>query len=137
MSPEQLLGQLESEERVIIADMEAGIGTLTRMRENSLDLVLLVVNPSEKSLEVARRGREVIAERKIASRCIVIANRLQSEDDLKLVRAALDTSELATIPEDAEVGHADICGRSPVDSMSSSPAVEAVMVIARSLIVND
>lgn len=118
---------------MVIADMEAGIGTLTRMREGSLDLVLLVVNPSEKSLEVARRARQIIAERKIAPSCIVVANRLQGEDDLDLVLAALDTAELASIPEDPDVRHADIQGTSPIDSAPSSTAVLAVAALARSL----
>ncbi len=122
---------------MVIADMEAGIGTLVRMAENSLDLVLLVVNPSEKSLEVARRAREIIAERKIAPRSMVVANRLQGEEDLSLVHAALDMAELATIPEDPAVRYADIQGRSPIDSLPPSPAVEALAALTRSLPIGD
>ena len=56
MSPEQLLGQLESDDRIVIADMEAGAGTLTRMQAGSLDVAVLVVEPSTKSIDVPRRA---------------------------------------------------------------------------------
>ncbi|GAC1396424.1 MAG: hypothetical protein NVSMB52_09890 [Chloroflexota bacterium] len=128
-----MLGQLESNQRVVIADMEAGIGTLTRMGENSLDLVLLVANPSEKSLEVVRRAREIISERKIAPNSIVVANRLGGEDDLHLVHSALRDLELAEIPEDPEVRQADIQGTSPADTAPPPPAVRAVVSLAQSL----
>ena len=42
--------------------MEAGVGTLTRMDEGSLDLALLVAEPSPKSIEVAGRAAQIIAE---------------------------------------------------------------------------
>lgn len=121
-----MLGQLESGQRVVIADMEAGLGTLVRMGEESLDLILLVANPSEKSIEVVRRAREIIAERKIAPVSIVVANRLRDDADLDLLRAALDEGDVIAVPEDPAIRAADFQGVSPIDLEPSSPGVGAI-----------
>lgn len=117
--------------------MEAGIGTLARMGDGALDVVLLVVNPSEKSIEVARRAREIILSRKIAGNSLVVANRLRDGTDLELLREALASAEMVAVPEDPEVRHADIRGMSPVDSVPTPPAVEAIGVLGRSLVASD
>ncbi|MGH2444208.1 MAG: hypothetical protein ACRDFX_13715, partial [Chloroflexota bacterium] len=93
-----MLGQLDSKHGVVIADMEAGIGTLVRMAENSLDLILLLANPSEKAFEVVRRAHQVIAGRKIAPEILVLANRVRGEGDVKLTRQALGSQDITAIP---------------------------------------
>jgi len=138
-----LLGQIESDPHgrhpasrlAVIADMEAGLGTLTRMPEGSLDRALLVTDPSPKSVDVVRRARDIIAERKITDATLVIANRLQSEADLAQVRCALGEANLLPIPEDPEVRKADFYGLSPVDITPTPPAVQAVASLASSLAV--
>ena len=111
--------------------MEAGLGTLTRMAEGALDRALLVVNPSVKSTEVARRAQEIIAERKIGAEITVIANRLRGERDLEEIRSALDSVEVVAVPEDLEIRMADVRGLSPADAAPDSPAVRAVVSLSR------
>lgn len=112
--------------------MEAGLGTIIRMREGSLDLVLLVVNPSAKSIEVAHRARQIIAERRITASILVVANRLRFEADLAQITSALPGLDLVAIPEDPAIGTADLQALSPVDAAPESPAVQAIAVLARS-----
>lgn len=121
-----MLGQLDTKRGVVIADMEAGLGTLTRMGPGSVDLVVIVANPTEKSIEVARRARDVIAVRALSATWIVIANRIRRETDLEQVRTMLDDSSVVPVPEDPAIMAADYEGLSPVDSAPHSPAVEAV-----------
>lgn len=112
--------------------MEAGAGTLTRMAEGSLDLALLVTEPSAKSIEVARRAAEIIAERKIAS-TLVVANRVRDSADFELIRSALPEAEVVTVPEDPAVMRADRDGLAPVDVAPDAPAVRALAGLARRL----
>lgn len=111
--------------------MEAGLGTLVRMSEGSLDLILLVANPSEKSIEVVRRARDIIAERKIAPSTVVIANRLRRDDDLGLLRTALGETDLVAVPEDPAITAADFQGISPMDIVPPSAGVQAISAVAR------
>lgn len=116
----------------MIADMEAGLGTLTRMAENSLDRALLVANPALKSIEVVRRAMEIITERKITPNTLVIANRVRTQSDLDEVRSALNGAEMVVVPEDPEIRRADIEGQAPIDIEPESPAVKVLLYLARS-----
>jgi CO dehydrogenase nickel-insertion accessory protein CooC1 len=131
-----VLGQIEvnPDERrplVVIADMEAGLGNLSRMGEGALDVAVLVTDVSPKAIEVVRRAQEMIAERKVAVSVVVVANRLQREEDLRRIHDGLGQIDLVPVPEDEEVRKADVHGLSPVDALPPSPAVLAVAALAR------
>ena len=127
-----MLGQLESDDRIVIADMEAGAGTLTRMQAGSLDVAVLVVEPSTKSIDVARRASQIIRERRVGM-LLVAANRVRDDADLKLVGESLPDLEIAAVPEDARITWADREGRSPMDSAAGTPAVLAIAELAQRL----
>ena len=127
-----MLGQIDSVNRVVLADMEAGAGTLTRMAEGSLDLALLITEPSAKSIEVARRAAQILAERKVAP-MLVIANKVRGDEDLEMIRQALGVAEVFAVPDDDEVLRADRDGFSAYDTAPNSPAVLAVGELARTL----
>jgi CO dehydrogenase maturation factor len=127
-----LLGQLESGDRVVIADMEAGAGTLTRMEQGSLDVAVLVVEASAKSIDVARRAAAVMRARNIGM-LLVAANRLRSEADLELIRSAIPEVEMLAVPDDAAIARADREARSPLDTAPDSPGVQAVRQLAARL----
>lgn len=125
-----MLGQLENTgSRVVIADMEAGTGTLSRMPEGSLDLVLLVTEPSAKSIEVARRALATIEERKIGP-SLVIANRVRDEADVELVRSGLGREGLREVPEDPAVMRAERDGAAVIDQAPGAAAVAAIRGLA-------
>ena len=127
-----MLGQIESDGRAAIADMEAGIGTLTRMPENSFDLALVVADPSSKSIEVARRAFEIIAERKLGP-ILLVANKVRDDRDLDLIRAVLGDVEMVVVPEDEAILKADRDGLAPYDVARHSPAVLAIDAISTRL----
>src|SRR4051795_9008017 len=87
VSPEQLMHELEAGEEVVIGDLEAGVGTVLRLPEGAADVVLVVVQPTAKSLEVARRAVPVAAKK--AARVVVVANRVRDDDDFAVIRYAL------------------------------------------------
>ena len=166
ISPEQLLAELETGElpptngkgtpdaaspvavngsapvragRVLIADMEAGLGTIGRMREGSLDVAILVTEPTPKAIEVVRRAAEMVVEHKIATRTVILANKVRDESDVERVSSVmlavkgLDGVEVIVVPEDLDVLAADAQGVSPIDHAPASPAVEAVAAMAERL----
>jgi CO dehydrogenase nickel-insertion accessory protein CooC1 len=72
-----LLGELEGENRVVVCDLEAGVGAV--VRSDQADVVLAVAEPTVKSIEVARRAVEIAAGR---ARVVVTANRVRGEEDV-------------------------------------------------------
>ena len=128
VSAESLLRELESDDVVIIGDLEAGVGTTLRLREGDADVVLVVAQPTVKSIEVARRASEISASK--AGRVVVVANRVRDDDDLEVIRAALGEHEIAVVPDDDAIAEADRDGLAPIDIDPGAPGVVALIALA-------
>lgn len=120
-------------EQVVVADLEAGIGTLTRLGDNGVDAALVVVEPTTKSLEVGVRALSLIREKHI-DRVIVVANRIRGEDDLARVRAAFPDVDVRSIPDDPAIVQAERHGTAPLDSAPDAPAVRALVDLGEDLL---
>jgi CO dehydrogenase maturation factor len=128
VSADRLLGEIGGDGRIVLGDLEAGVGVMSRMESGSLDLALVVANPTPKSIEVARRAAQAAVERGI--RVVVVANRVQTEEDLEAIRSVLGEHEIAVVPEDPAIAQADAEGVAPIDLDESSPGVRAMVDIA-------
>ena len=126
-----MLRELEGEGKVVIGDLEAGVGTLLRLQPGQADVVLVVAQPTAKAIEVARRAVEIASSR---ARVIVIANRVREEADVDLIREGVEhDGELVVVPDDAGVARADEEGVAAFDAAPGGPAVRALEDLARRL----
>lgn len=132
VSADRLLREMEAGGRTVLGDLEAGNGVLTRMETGSLDIVLVVANPTPKSIEVARRAAETAVSREI--KVLVVANRVGSEEDLDAIRSVLGEHDMAIVPEDPVIARADAEGLAPIDADESSPGVRAIIEISERLV---
>lgn len=112
---------------IVLADLEAGVGTLIRMQPGVADLVVVIAEPTVRSIETARRAAAIAGER---ADVVVVANRVTSEADPESVRAELGGYEIVVIPEDVAISQADKDGLAPVDASPNSPGVSAIAVLA-------
>ena len=128
VSADRLLREMEGDARTVVGDLEAGIGVLTRMEAGSLDVVLVVANPTPKSIEVARRAVETALAREI--RVLVVANRVADDDDLEAIRGVLGDHDMAVVPEDPIIARADAEGIAPIDLDDNAPGVRAILAIS-------
>ena len=115
-----------------MADFEAGLGTLARVEPKDLDVLLIVVEPTAKSVEVARRAVDLARERGIG-RTIIIANRLSGPEDRRLVEASFSGLPLVLVEDDPALRSADVEGVAPFDQAPDAPAVRAIRSLAESL----
>jgi len=128
VSPDQILRELEHEYRIVICDLEAGIGTLSRMTAGNADVVVVVANPTAKALEVARRAVEIADD---LAEVVVLANRVRSDGDLQAITDVLgEDREVIVIPEDPTIAEADRDGTAPIDLDPESPGVAAIIELA-------
>ena len=125
-----MLGELERDRRIVVADFEAGLGTTLRLQPGTVDVALVVVEPTAKSIDVARRAVETARER---ARVVVVANKVADDDDRRRIEAALPGEEVVVVPEDAEVVRADRYGAAPIDAAPDAPAVRALAELAARL----
>jgi CO dehydrogenase maturation factor len=132
LSPEQLLGSVDFGEAVVVADLEAGIGTLLRMSDSTIDVVLAIVEPTPRSIEVGQRAVE-LARQRLVGRIIVVASRVTEAADLDRVTAAFPGCEVVAVPYDEDVVDAERGGVAPLDVAPDAPAVRALIALATSL----
>ena len=128
-----MLGSVDFGKSAVIADLEAGIGTLTRLAEERVDTVLVVVEPTPKSVEVGIRAAGLAREKSLG-RVVVVASRIRNDDDLATVRNAFPDYEVVPIPDDPAIVQADRDGVAPLDTTPDSPAVRALVALAEGLV---
>lgn len=106
----QFFDALSATDRIVVADLEAGLNDLIWAYPRADDVVLAVAEGSAKSVEIARRACR-LAEEMGVTRIIGVANRsLERSDGARLGRD-LGVDEIAEVPEDPAVLAADHVGR--------------------------
>jgi CO dehydrogenase maturation factor len=128
-----LLGFVNFNDTVVVADLEAGIGTLTRLGDQQVDTVLLMVEPTPKSIEVATRAAG-LAREKALGHLVVVANRVRDAEDLAAVHAAFPDDRVVGVPDDPAIVEADRRGLAPLDLSPDAPAVRTLTGLAESLL---
>ena len=128
MSPQQLLGELEEDGSIVVADLEAGTGTILRLDPGQADVVLVVAQPTAKAIDIAARAARTAANRGVP--VIAVANRVRGDEDVAAVRAALGDHELVAVPDDEGIARADREGSAPIDVAPDGPGVRALVGLA-------
>jgi CO dehydrogenase maturation factor len=129
VSAEKLLRELEEDDGIVICDLEAGLGTLLRLEQGDADFVVIVAQPTAKSIEVARRSVDLATDR--AVRVIVVANRVRDDPDLAAIVAGVgEEHELVLVPDDPVIGEADREGCAAIDVDPDAPGVRALVGLA-------
>jgi len=118
---------------VVLADFEAGLGTLSRMKAGQLDVALVVAEPTAKSMEVARRAVELLRER-TGCELIIVANRVAGAEEQLLIERTLAGASIVVVPDDPAIRSADLRGVAPFDATPNAPAVRAVRALAAGLL---
>lgn len=128
----QFFGDLGAEDRMVVADLEAGLNDLIWAHPGAEDVVVVVAEPSAKSVDVATRAVQLASEMGV-ERIVAVANRCQSDDDVQRLATALGVETFA-IPYDPAVAASDQRGTSTFDTDRSSPAMVAVGHVADALL---
>ncbi len=126
----ELFSELTADDRVVIADLEAGLNDLLWARPQPGDLVLAVTEPSAKAVEIARRAC-AIAQRLGVQRVIGVANRC-TDGDAAAIAGTLGVPTVG-VPADRVVERADHLAVAPLDVDPASPAMTALGRLAARL----
>lgn len=95
---------------VVIMDMEAGIEHLGRGTSQSVDCLLVVVEPGRRSLETAAKIKELAADIGL-SRIALVGNKVRGEKDRQfLLDNMAEYRFLGFIPYDEQIIEADLKG---------------------------
>lgn len=117
---------------VVILDMEAGIEHLGRATAQAVDKLIVVVEPGRRSLETARRIKQLALDIGLPN-IAVVGNKIHSQLDREFLLSSLSEFEfLGFIPYDQALVDADQANLPLLDS--SQPIVAAVKDIYRALL---
>lgn len=107
---------------IVIMDMEAGVEHLGRATSGSVDALVAIVNPGQRSRMAAEKIRQLGRDIGI-KRIVVLGNRVRNSEDEKRIRESLPDFEIiGFVPEFDEVAEADRNGVRPFDDVTTIPA---------------
>ena len=107
-------------DEVVILDMEAGIEHLGRGTAQSVDKLIVVVEPGRRSIETARNIEKLASEIGLKN-IAVVGNKIRGEQDEAFLRKYLDGFELlGFLPYDDALIGADLDGLSSYDVESTA-----------------
>jgi len=113
---------LVQRDEVVILDMEAGIEHLARGTARAVDKLIVVVEPSRRSIETAHRIRKLAQDLGLQN-IAVVGNKIRSQSEKEfLIKHLPDLEFLGFIPYDQAVVDADLANRPLLDS---SPQITA------------
>ena len=101
---------------VVILDMEAGIEHLGRKTTESVDFMIVVVEPSKKSLLTSERIKKLSKDLNIPN-VLAVINKVKSKEELNIFLKEfkkLDIPVIGTISYSDEVSSCDLYGK-PID----------------------
>ncbi len=103
-------------DELVILDMEAGIEHLGRGTATGVDLLLVVVEPGQRSVDTAHHIREMAASLGIQQFAVVVNKSTSAESDRAwMCREFGEHRVLGVIPFDPRIAEADRTDRSPFD----------------------
>jgi CO dehydrogenase maturation factor len=117
---------------MVILDMEAGIEHLGRGTALGVDLMLVVVEPGQRSVETARRIRAMAADVGVR-RFAFVLNKSTSEDDRGWMEREFGGELAGVIPFDRRIGEADRRGVSLPD-LGAADVLEPFEHLQKSLL---
>ena len=107
-------------DEIVVLDMEAGIEHLGRATAQSVDKLIIVVEPGRRSIDTAANIKKLAAEIKL-NNIAVVGNKIRSEkDELFLKKHLSDFEFIGFLPYEDALIEADLEGVSPFDVNSSS-----------------
>ena len=122
------------DDHLIILDLEAGLEHLGRSTSQSMDVMLIVVEPGRRSVDTALRIASMARELEVRN-VLAVLNKVATPQQEEELRRLLDEGGLecmASIPYDAELIEADLAGRCSMDC-DSHPVMGALAALKDSI----
>jgi CO dehydrogenase maturation factor len=115
-------------DQYLIMDMEAGLEHLGRASSRNMDVMIVVVEPGMRSVDIALRIRNMAKEIGIP-KVVAVINKAFDTDGAEIVRKQMEEQGVpvvAIIPYSMAMVEADLRGISPMDVEGGEEVVQAV-----------
>ena len=136
---ELLRHMIVERDEIVVVDMEAGVEHMGRGTASQVDIMLIVVDSSRKSLEIAKKLSGFAHEAGI-NNVLIVGNRVRDPEEKELITDFTTKNGLkllALIPYDDTVVKADRVGEAPLKYAETSEGVKAIQSIGEQLLQNN
>lgn len=123
-------------DEALVMDMEAGVEHLGRGTADSVDILIIVIEPGTRSVETARNIKK-LAEDIGLKRIVAVLNKSRGEKDVEFAREHLknmDIELLGSVPYSDCVVGADLDDVSPMDSDECGEVVDSLIPVKERLL---
>lgn len=110
----------------LVGDLPGGTRQLFFGWARYADILIVVVEPTSKSIISAKRLMRLAGGKDAPSEIVVVVNKVQQSRDREVVGSKTGLEVIGEIPFDVTVSEADWLGVSPMDHTPNAPAVLAV-----------
>ncbi|MFX1316126.1 MAG: AAA family ATPase [Promethearchaeota archaeon] len=120
-----LYNLLVKRDEIVIVDFEAGLEHLGRGTAKGIDIMLVVSEPSQKSLDLCSKIIDLSKKLGIIN-IFLVANKVLDDTQLDVINKRVQKWEVPlyhSIPFDSEIGKADLNGISPLEFNPNSKAI--------------
>lgn len=122
----RLIKHLITKEEILVIDMEAGLEHLTRGTTENLDLLIIVLDTSLKSLDSAKKIKKLADDIKIKGVVAVLNKVIREEKIFKEELSKVGIDLIGSIPYDEEVVNADLKGISPINAKNTVDSIKKI-----------
>lgn len=119
---------LVKRDEVVIVDFEAGLEHLGRGTAKGIDVMLVITEPSQKSLDLCLKIIDLSKKLGVIN-IYLIANKIFDDSQLKVIHEKIEKWKVPlyhSIPFDRDVGEADLNGASPLDYRPNAKGISAI-----------
>ena len=123
-------------DEVVVMDMEAGVEHMGRGTAEHVDVMLIVADPSLKSMETAKKIYGLAAEAGIKN-AFMLGNKVRNSGESELIqRFAADNKIpiLNLVPHDERILKADMQGETPLKHAEDSVGIATIQKIGEKLL---
>jgi len=123
-------------DEVVVMDMEAGVEHLGRGTAKHMDAMLIVTDPSFKSIKVSKKIHGLAVEMGI-EKTFIIGNKIKNEEEAELIKQFVAHHEiplLGLIPYDEQVLKTDERGETPLKYVDSLHSVGTIRKMGEELL---
>ncbi len=129
----QIVAELPAEDWSLVGDLPGGTRQPFFGWARFARTVLVVVEPTAKSLLSARRLARLALAEHPPEALLAVANKVREPADVDLVAQRSGLPVVAAVPWDESLAAAERAGKAPVDAVPEAPAVAAVASLLQRL----
>ena len=128
----QVVREMDPDAWNVVGDLPGGTRQAMFGWAKYANAVLIVVEPTTKSIHVGRRLRNLSKAEWAPEHLAVVANKVRTADDTQHIAEQLDLPVIASIPADPTVMSADKSATAPLDGVPG-PFVESVATLVENV----